>query len=163
MLDDCSGVGERGSTATGTRKWVPAARGPHRVPESSPPRRFGPPSPDPPGPGGRRLRWVLRAALLGLAGLQLHRGLPGLSTTGHIGADLAAWQVAVAVGLATVAIRPGVVDALMPMMAGGTVMTVLVSVRDVAAARTSAHAEFSHLTLVAAFAVLTLLWLSQHD
>jgi predicted anti-sigma-YlaC factor YlaD len=111
----------------------------------------------------RLLKLTLRASLIGLAGLQMFRGVPGLFTAGHLGGEIAAWQVAVAVAFATAAAAPRVVDSLMPIMAGGTVMTVLVSLRDVAEARTTTRAELSHLILVAGFAMLTLLWLGHHE
>lgn len=111
----------------------------------------------------RLLDLTLRASLIGLACLQIFRGVPDLFDAGHLGGEIAAWQVAVAVAFATVAAAPRVVDSLMPVMAGGTVMTVLVSLRDVAQARTTPRAELSHLILVAGFAMLTLLWLGHHE
>ena len=119
-----------------------------------------------PGIAARRrplLAPVLRGLLVVLAALQFRHGLPDVFSMVHSTADLAAWQVAVGVAFVTVAVRPVVVDALMPIMVGGTLMTVLVSVRDVVEARTTTRAEFSHLSLVAGFALLTMLWLGRPD
>ncbi|MGQ0844702.1 MAG: hypothetical protein ACT4QF_11250 [Sporichthyaceae bacterium] len=81
----------------------------------------------------------------------------------HSQSELAAWHAAAAVGLLTGAAKPYLVDALMPVMAGAAAVTVLISVRDVVALRTTASEEVAHLFLVLGFLVLTMLWMGQND
>lgn len=101
---------------------------------------------------------VLRWALVVLAATQLGQAADLLGSRSHAEAELAAWHAAAAVGLLTGAARPRLIDALMPLMAGATGVTVLVSVRDLVTGRTTPSAEVAHLILVLGFALLTILW-----
>lgn len=105
---------------------------------------------------------VLRVVLIVLAAIQLGQAADLFASAGHSQAELAAWHAAAAVGLLTGAARPRLIDALMPVMAGAAGVTVVVSVRDLVAERTTPGEEAAHLFLVLGFLVLTLLW-TIHD
>ena len=107
---------------------------------------------------------VLRVLLIVLAAVQLGQAADLFTSWSHAESELAAWHAAAAVGLLTGAARPRLIDALMPVMAGAAAVTVLISVRDLVAERTSAADELAHLFLVLGFLVLTMLWAGQdHD
>lgn len=106
---------------------------------------------------------VLRVVMAVLAAIQLGQAADLFTSAhGHSQSELAAWHAAAAVGLLTGAARPRLIDALMPVMAGAAGVTVVVSVRDLVAERTSPGEEAAHLFLVVGFLVLTVLW-TIHD
>jgi hypothetical protein len=104
---------------------------------------------------------VLRVLLVVLAAIQLGQAADSFTSYGHDQSELAAWHAAAAVGLLTGAARPRLIDHLMPVMAGAAGVTVVVSVRDLVAARTTAGDELAHLFGVVGFLVLTMLWTLQ--
>lgn len=104
---------------------------------------------------------VLRVLLVVLAAIQLGQAADLFGSSSHSQSELAAWHAAAAVGLLTGAARPRLIDSLMPLMAGAAGVTVLISVKDLVAARTTPADELAHLFLVLGFLVLTLLWTVQ--
>lgn len=101
------------------------------------------------------LRWGL--VLLALVGIRY--GIEGLRIPSTADRELAAWQIATAVGLLTAACRPVASEALLPTLASAVGLTAAVSVRDIAQGRTSTPQEAPHLWLVIAFAVTVVLWM----
>lgn len=62
---------------------------------------------------------VLRVLAVVLAAVQLGQAADLFTSAyGHAQSELAAWHAAAAVGLLTGAVRPRLIDALMPVMAG---------------------------------------------
>jgi predicted anti-sigma-YlaC factor YlaD len=106
-----------------------------------------------------RERW-LRWLLVVLGAVQTGIGFDDLARPTHSLGELATWQVASAVALLTIARRPSAAEVLLPTLACVTVLTVFVSLRDIADGRTSAGGELPHLWLVAGFATAVGLWLA---
>jgi uncharacterized membrane protein YedE/YeeE len=103
---------------------------------------------------------VLRWTLATLAAVQTGIGVDDLRRPAHSLGELATWQLASAVALLTIARRPAAAEVLLPTMACVTLLTVYVSLRDIADGRTSAGGELPHLWLVAGFAVAVGLWMA---
>ena len=102
----------------------------------------------------------LRRLLVVLGAVQTGIGFSDLQRPTHALGELATWQVASAVALLSMARRPATAEALLPTMACVTVLTVFVSLRDIADGRTSAAGELPHVWLVAGFAAAVALWLA---
>jgi predicted anti-sigma-YlaC factor YlaD len=103
-----------------------------------------------------------RVALVLIAAIQLAWSLPGLlgeehGASVHVAREQGAWELALAVGLLLVALRPERAQGLLPVVAV-LATTLLVSTGvDVVNGHTTVLAESSHLLPVAGLAMLLLL------
>ncbi|HEX3826275.1 MAG TPA: hypothetical protein VHV82_03280 [Sporichthyaceae bacterium] len=108
--------------------------------------------------GSARPAWLVRLALAVIAVRQAVAGGHELVGCIHPWADVACWQLAVSVGLLTVATRPGAAEALLPLLTAAGVLTAVVSVRDIAEGTTTPTRETSHLWFEFGLAMVITLW-----
>lgn len=112
--------------------------------------------------GLKRPSWntilVLRWVLVVLAALEIGMAAPEFTGRWHAGGELGTWAVASAVGLLSVAAKPARAGAMLPMLAVASVVTLVVTARDVAAGRALASAELPHLLLVAGVLAIAAIW-----
>jgi hypothetical protein len=107
---------------------------------------------------------VIRIALAGIATRQATTGAGQLLSAGQVSGELACWQLAGAVGLLTVAVRPGSAEALLPLLAVAGTLTAAVSVRGIADGATTATGESVHLWFEIGLAATIVVWiLTQGD
>ena len=104
------------------------------------------------------LTFVLRWALVVLAALEIGLAAPEFSGRWHAGGELGTWAVASAVGLLSVAMRPARAGGVLPMLACASVITLVVSARDVADGQALISAEWPHLLLLGGVVIITVLW-----
>jgi predicted anti-sigma-YlaC factor YlaD len=101
---------------------------------------------------------VARLALAAIAARQATTGAGQLAAAGQASAEPAGWQLAGAVGLLTVAARPGSAEALLPLFAVVGTLTAAVSVRDIAAGTTTASRQSTHLWFEIGLAMTIVVW-----
>jgi predicted anti-sigma-YlaC factor YlaD len=110
------------------------------------------------GRGGPVVISVARLVLAGVAARQAITGTEQLVAAGHAWSELACWQLAAAVGLFTVAARPGSAEALLPLLVVAGTLTAAVSGRDIADGATTAGRESGHLWFEVGLAVTIVVW-----
>lgn len=125
-------------------------------------------------PRFRRLRRVLRVALLAVALVQLAvgiigltpvvigsgptgEGIPTMGADGHLGHELAAFNLAVAVALLWVAVQPRRARDPLPLLAAFVLVLAAMSAGDLLAGRVGWDRLASHLPIVAGLVLAALL------
>lgn len=108
--------------------------------------------------GGRRLEWA-RALLVGLAALQVTAALSAVAGLGpsvpiHLSREVAALNLALAVGLGLAAMRPVLALGLLPLFAVFAVGTLVAAAADISSGRVTVFDEARHLLEVGAVAAL---------
>ncbi|MGQ0632698.1 MAG: zf-HC2 domain-containing protein [Sporichthyaceae bacterium] len=101
---------------------------------------------------------VLRWLLVVVAALEVGLAAPALLGRWHTGGELSTWGVATAIGFLSVAHRPARAAALLPMLAGASLLTVFLTVRHAAEGSASISGEWSHGLLLIGVVLLTALW-----
>lgn len=109
--------------------------------------------------GGLVLRWVLVL----IASVEIGMAAPEFTGRWHAGGELGTWAVASAVGLLSVAMKPSRAGAVLPMLACASVITLVVSARDVAEGHALISAEWPHLLLLFGVVVIAAIWWRERE
>jgi predicted anti-sigma-YlaC factor YlaD len=112
---------------------------------------------------GWSMSLTLRWALVVLAALEIGMAAPEFAAGWHAGGELGTWAVASAVGLLSVAAKPRRAGAVLPMLAAASVITLVVSTRDVVGGRAVVSAEWPHLLLVGGVLVMVAIWRRERE